>query len=393
MRITYLLWGEILGPAARSQTFPLLRRLRGRGHTVTLVAGVSLRRWLSPRAYREALDEAREAAGGCLRVVHHLPRQRVVWMSRLARRLAGGGAPDVVHARQARAAVLAVRAGVAPVLADLRGLRPEEFLMSAGRPEAALDQRERAALARHREEQRCAVQEAAAVICVSEAFRRRLPRREGVFVIPNAAEPVDDLDPGIRRARRAQLGLREGDFALVYSGSLAAWQCVDETVRLAGAAAGRDARFRLVLLTHDEAAASDLLIREGVSGIVASLSPERTRALLPAFDGALLLRRPDPVSEVSCPVKFVEYLHAGLPVAVSGGVGDVSGWVKEHGLGIVLPPGDEAGRAEAVAEALPRVSREACRAFAREHLTFERTAGRYEQALAFAAGRGPCGSR
>ncbi len=393
MKVVYLLWGEILGPAARSQTFPLLRRLRERGHAVSLVAGISLRRWLSPRAYRDALREARVAAAGSVRTVHHLPGQRPVSVTLLARRLATGGRPDVVHARQARGAVLALRAGVAPVLADLRGLRPEEFLMSSGRPEGALRRRERAALARHREEQRTAVGRSAAVVCVSEAFRRRLPAREGVFVIPNAAEPVAEVEAEVRRARRAEFGLREGDFALVYSGSLAAWQCVAETVRLAGAAAKRDGRFRLILLTHDGTGARRLLAEEGVEGTVASLSADATRAVLPAFDGALLLRRPDPVNEVACPVKFAEYLHAGLPVAVSEGVGDVSGWVKDGGLGVVLAREGEAGRVEAVVGGLPRVSREVCRIFARNRLTFERTAERYEEALAFAAGRGACGSR
>ena len=174
MKIVHVLAGEILAPAARAQSFPLLAALSARGHETEIVAAVSLRRWLRPGPYALPLAEARASAGR-VRLVPHLPGHRWPFLTaRLIGRAARKARPDVVHARQARAAALALRAGLAPVVADLRGIRPEEFLLAAGRPESGLSPRERRSLAALRADERAAIDRAGAVVCVSEAFRRRL---------------------------------------------------------------------------------------------------------------------------------------------------------------------------------------------------------------------------
>ncbi|MEN8151200.1 MAG: glycosyltransferase, partial [Planctomycetota bacterium] len=153
MRIALVLYGEIRSPVVASQTFPLLRKLRERGHEVHLFVLTSPRRRLTPRPWRDALAAAMDAAGGALTVLTHAPRHRRYGPA--ARRLARvlrKFAPDVVHARQSRGGIVAGRAGVAPVLLDLRGVRPEEFLLSLGKDEAGLMTRESEALARLRRE-------------------------------------------------------------------------------------------------------------------------------------------------------------------------------------------------------------------------------------------------
>ncbi|MCU0726106.1 MAG: glycosyltransferase [Planctomycetes bacterium] len=393
MRIAALLSGEVSAPAVHAQTFPLLRALRSRGHEVGLVVTVSLRRWLRPAGTAYALSLAREAAGGLLRVVPHPPGHcwpRVEGF--LARRALRALRPDVVHARQARAAVLALGARSGAVLADLRGIRPEEFLLATEREEEDLSRGQRGKLARLRLEERTASKHAGAVVCVSECFRRRLTRVDGVFVIPNAAEPLAVAGPDERRALRRRFGLRDDEFGFVYSGSLAAWQFARETVRLFREIRNAMPRARLTLLVHDRAAGESLLREEEVAGTVESLPAAEAAAALRAFDAGFLLRRAHPVNAVACPVKFAEYLHAGLPVVATGGIGDVSETIRREGLGVVLPEPEGPEAARRVAENLPVVEGGRCRAFARERLTFERTSGEYETAFEHAAGTKRCGS-
>ncbi len=387
MKIAHLIHGEILAPAVHSQTFPLLRGVRDAGHEVHLVVLTSPRRLVAPGRWRLALREAGSAAGGRLTVLTHAPRLMPFhWSVRAVRRALAKIGPDVVHARQSRAAVLALRAGTAKVVADLRGIRPEEYVLSLGKSDGALTPAEARVRSMHREQQAEALAGASAVVCVSEPFARHLSREDGVFVIPNVCAPIEALDPGARDEGRRRLGIGPGEHALVYSGSLAAWQCAREALRLARGVSEEMPGCRFVLLTHDAAAGRELLAEEGLPDApVLSLTPEKTRALLPAFDLALLLRRDHLVNRVSSPVKFAEYLHAGLPVALTAGIGDASTTVERQGLGVLLPSPDDAGNAVRVAKAIPAHDGELCRSFARANLTFAQTVPLYLDAFSHAA--------
>jgi glycosyltransferase involved in cell wall biosynthesis len=375
VRIAYVLYGEATSPVVRAQTLPLLAGLAARGHEPRLIAITSPRRRLDPAPWRESLDTARAGLGDAgVEVFSHLPKHAGMRITarRLAKRLRRFR-PDVVHARQSRAGLLAARAGVAPVLLDARGVRPEEYLMGLGKEEADLDESERRELARLREWDREAMDGAAVVVCVSEPYRRHLGGGDRIRVIPNAAAPA----PAVAAATP-----KEG-FAFVYSGSLAAWQCAREALALVAAVRNSRPDARLSLLVHDRAAGERLA--HGVSGVdVESLPPARLRGALPAFDAALLLRRRSLVNEVACPVKFAEYLHAGLPVILTEGIGDASGWVRDHGLGVVLPDPTDPGNADRVLGAMPSFDPDRCRRFAAERLSFDVTIPLYEEAYAAA---------
>jgi hypothetical protein len=217
------------------------------------------------------------------------------------------------------------------------------------------------------------------VVCVSEPFREHLGGGENVFAIPNAADPWPEGD---RDALRASLGIGSDETAFVYAGSQAPWQCAEPAVRLFTALRERSPSARLALLTHDLAEGRSLARTVGGADvIVRSLTPEATLEMLPAFDAAFLLREASVVNRVAAPVKFAEYLHAGLPVILTEGIGDASRWVSEHGLGIVLPAVDAPDNAARVADGLPGLDGSLCRAFARERLTFDVTVPLYERAL------------
>jgi glycosyltransferase involved in cell wall biosynthesis len=100
---------------------------------------------------------------------------------------------------------------------------------------------------------------------------------------------------------------------------------------------------------------------------------------LSAGDLGLLPRRPSLVNQVASPVKFAEYLAAGLPVLTNQGVGDYSELVHREGIGVALSAtctGLDATAGELVAFVesyvrAPLRMRDRCQAIARAHLDLE----------------------
>jgi glycosyltransferase involved in cell wall biosynthesis len=50
----------------------------------------------------------------------------------------------------------------------------------------------------------------------------------------------------------------------------------------------------------------------------------------------MLLREPSLVSQVSSPIKFAEYLAAGLPVLLLEGIGDTEEIISKYGVGVII---------------------------------------------------------
>jgi hypothetical protein len=70
------------------------------------------------------------------------------------------------------------------------------------------------------------------------------------------------------------------------------------------------------------------------------LAPDRVADHLAVCDYGLLLREPTITNRVASPTKFAEYLAAGLDVLISPGLGDLSDFVRRHGCGLVVDPGN-----------------------------------------------------
>jgi glycosyltransferase involved in cell wall biosynthesis len=69
---------------------------------------------------------------------------------------------------------------------------------------------------------------------------------------------------------------------------------------------------------------------------VRSATHDQVPALLNASDLGLLLLRPSPNISTSSPVKFAEYLNCGLPVLMTGAVGDYSTIIVREGIGGIV---------------------------------------------------------
>jgi glycosyltransferase involved in cell wall biosynthesis len=175
-----------------------------------------------------------------------------------------------------------------------------------------------------------------------------------IKVIPCCAERVT-YTAADRETYRARLGLQPDELLLVHVSSSAHWEAFDQVVDLFRAVVKRR-RTRLLFLT---ALAPDVVLRAvpqddpiRSSITVTRVSETEVAPTLAAADAGLLLRRPDESFRASSPIKFAEYLAAGLAVAVSDGIGTTAKTISERRIGIVLPPNPEAMAVERAADEL-----------------------------------------
>ncbi len=159
------------------------------------------------------------------------------------------------------------------------------------------------------------------------------------------------LGRGTERAVPA-LGGRNGPLTggptirVVYSGSVAGWQSFDLLERfLSGVLDAQPDVHVLFLSARDEH--TDALVRKYAGRVeVKWVGTDQVAATLRRCDHGLLVREDRITNRVASPTKFAEYLHAGLPVIVSEGIGDLAELVTRDRLGQVHRPNGPLPRLE-----------------------------------------------
>ncbi|MGJ7442407.1 glycosyltransferase family 4 protein [Aquipuribacter sp. MA13-6] len=273
-----------------------------------------------------------------------------------------GFRPDVVHAHDRHTLPLVGRSSAVLAAAGHRNAwvldAHEDVSATAARGAGGLRGRARTAMVVGEQAEMVAL--ADAVVTVSEPLAQklqedhRLPQRPTVVLnSPLPPPPGPDPHPG---GVRAAAGVAADVPLLVYVGGCAPQRGV---ATLVDAVAASPPWHLALVASEDDRDATALLARAAAAGAgarvhrVAYVEPERVAAFLRSADLGVvpLLHRPN--HEISLVTKYLEYLHAGLPVVVSD-VREMARFTTDHGLGTVFPAGDAAGLAAAVTDALAR---------------------------------------
>jgi glycosyltransferase involved in cell wall biosynthesis len=273
----------------------------------------------------------------------------------------------------------------------MRGLFVDEYLHDGAFREGT------ARLSFARRLERTLLKRSDAVVVVSEAFRQHLLEREDlsglvgaerIHVIPNR---VDMARFEAVLARREELRERRGwsdSIVAVFVGSTAAWHRLDSTMEIMARVMSELPAVRLAVAVYPTTTEA----RELASRY--SIPPERLDiATVPVADIPTLLASADlglmfieyHVSKSVCaPIKFGEYLAAGLPTVSSPHVGDTQSWIEREQLGVVADHGAPAEAASRIVEFLTSddfrdgTARERCLRFARRELDMSETLRQYE---------------
>lgn len=304
-------------------------------------------------------------------------RRSASLLARTVRRFARG-MPTVLHCRGESAGewALAMRRYLrdAAVVVDMRGIWPEEFLLTRGYARVDLAAGDHSAMLSYREalgRVRAVLGGADAMLAVSHPLiawvDRHVDQRPAAQVVPCCVTRVGH-DESARRIIRSRLGL-EGKTVLCYVGGAAEYQNIDggfaAFCALAIRLRGSDHVHALCITTAVERVRR-ALSRAGVpeeATTVIEVSQSAVAQYIAAADAGFLLRDNTEVNRVSVPVKLGEYLAAGVPVVTSAVpewnellLGRSPAAFEVHWFG-----GSNAHRAEQVEAVLETLSRDRAR--------------------------------
>lgn len=123
-----------------------------------------------------------------------------------------------------------------------------------------------------------------------------------------------------------------------YVGSMAAWQCFEETVDLYKELESRLPGAFLKVLTFNQAGAREILRAKGVEHYeVGCVPPEKVAGELAKVAYGFVIREDDPVNRVATPTKLSSYMAAGVIPVFSDCIGSFSGLAR--GLKYAIPVG------------------------------------------------------
>lgn len=128
----------------------------------------------------------------------------------------------------------------------------------------------------------------------------------------------------------------------VYSGSLFKWQLIPEMLGFFRKALDNNPELFLLFLTpKDSNKVKEMIKYEKIPEQcyhISSVPPDEIGQYLTAGDIGVLLRENNIVNQVSNPLKFAEYIHAGLWVLTSDRIGDTSEIVRRYNIGTIINP-------------------------------------------------------
>jgi len=321
-RVAYVTFNDLPGGIFTSQVTDTCAFLKKEfGAEVQLISFISLRKFSANRKkIKEQFDNAV--------VLPMWPGVRNWKMNAtLLRRYLGLFEPTIIIARGPFASVLSREASAVRVCFDARGAYVAEFSeydVSSGK--IPVDE--------IRTTERLALTGSHCQIAVSNALLEYW-NREFDF-IANLAEVIPCTLSAHHVAQPLAGSNKQSLTRIVFAGGNGKWQSVDHISSLLMPVFESNANVELTLLMRTMP--EDFKLKEKFPERVKHMWLDETEvpAALAACDYGWMYREQSVTNQVASPVKFAEYLAAGLSVIISENLGDFSSFVQQHGCGAVV---------------------------------------------------------
>ena len=158
------------------------------------------------------------------------------------------------------------------------------------------------------------------------------------------------------KINRKVLGFNDDDVVLVYCGSVSGWQSFDKMFAFVKQQFDSDPKVKLLLLTKKIGLIEELMNVYPNRIICNWCSEEDVMSMMSIGDYGLIIREDTITNKVASPVKFAEYLFAGLSVIISERIGDYNSFLKENNCGVTYS--DVSGKLRKLAEKEKNSNRE-----------------------------------
>jgi hypothetical protein len=161
------------------------------------------------------------------------------------------------------------------------------------------------------------------------------------IIVPGTLDSSTNLhlpEKGLLHESRTLRGYLETDIILLYSGSFRGPQGSGALDAFLVKLMESNPNVKVLFLT--ESSLSNLEAMRLFPGRITKdyVRTNKLAKVLATADYGLLIREPSTASKVASPTKFGEYLTCGLPVIISGNLGDFSDFVGKHDCGIIVDP-------------------------------------------------------
>jgi len=170
-------------------------------------------------------------------------------------------------------------------------------------------------------------------------FGIKLLKQKAMIVYGAADSGYFFLNQELRQKKRAELKI-EDRLVLLYIGMLdKPWQVPDLIFFFVNALIKKIPELFFLTITPNLKIADEYREKYGIDEnhiLIIESSQNMLNEYINASDYGLLLRENILVNNVASPTKFAEYLLGGLPVIISEGVGDYSGFTRENNIGLVI---------------------------------------------------------
>ena len=145
--------------------------------------------------------------------------------------------------------------------------------------------------------------------------------------------------PKVRDDYRKKLGV-EGEFLLVYLGSIGTWYMLDEMMEFFSVLKQEHSQSKLLFLTLENPnTLFDAALKKGIVKsdlIVTGAARQEIPCYLSACDASIFFIRPVFSKSGSSPTKHGEILGCGLPLVCNSNIGDVDDIVKGTDTGVIV---------------------------------------------------------
>lgn len=129
----------------------------------------------------------------------------------------------------------------------------------------------------------------------------------------------------------------------VYVGSAAKWYCVENMFNLFVEVKKQIFNSKFIIITYESENFSNVTKKyQCISNDIKFLNifSDEVNSYLVKCNVGVMLREQSIFTEVSAPLKFAEYLNAGLPVLINEGVGDTERIINKYNVGVIIKNND-----------------------------------------------------